>query len=546
MVRRFITFAVVLFTAACVAGAASRPAAAETRIALVIGNGAYKTLPQLPNPPHDAIALGESLEGLGFEVDLGLDQTRDQMDEAIIRFARKARQADVALVFFGGHGIQYNGINYLAPVDVQVNDELDLRRLATAQDLVGDLQAAKNVRILILDASHDSKLGERMANLRPSSRAAAFAGGLAPMEKTAGTLIASAAQPNTLAEDGAGAHSPFTSALLKHLPEAGLDARLLFMRASAEVYEETGYVQLPEVSEALVGKFQFKRMTAPDPATDTNSKAAAYFAFAKSVGTIEAWDEFSRKYPAFYPQIVAAERKKLRPSYIVRQVQEPAPSPLWPWPVKTSVADRAAILVEAPDEPSKVKTYVGSVVWRLDDTNYGAGHPPGPVVRAEVDIPEAKLKASMIFEKNFDAGFKASHTMKLAFTLAPDSPIGSIKEIKVPQLRGAQAQAGNPLSGVSVLITDNYFLVGFFRGASESANLELIKRREWFDVPMVLKANGRIAKLTFEKDANGARVIEDALAAWQQPQSTNSPEQPLDKATADTSSPEGPKSSNDE
>ncbi len=119
---------------------AGNAALAETRVALVIGNGAYAALPKLPNPVGDAKALKAALEQLGFAVDLGLDLTRDKMDAAAINFARKARGADVALVFFAGHGIQHRGVNYLAPVDAEVKDEADLRRFPTAQQLVEDLQ----------------------------------------------------------------------------------------------------------------------------------------------------------------------------------------------------------------------------------------------------------------------------------------------------------------------------------------------------------------------------------------------------------------------
>jgi hypothetical protein len=184
-------------------------------------------------------------------------------------------------------------------------------------------------------------------------------------------------------------------------------------------------------------------------------------------------------------------------------------------PPPLPVAQRAALLVEAPDEPNKIKTYVGTVVWRLDNVSNGAGQPLGTAVRADVDIPEAKMKVAMTFQKNFDASLSASHTMTLTFMPAPDSPVGSIKEIHVPLMRGLESQAGDPLRGIPVPIMENSFLIGLSRGNSEAVNLELIKQREWVDIQLTLQANNKIAKLTFEKSTTGARAIEDAIVAWQ-------------------------------
>jgi hypothetical protein len=179
------------------------------------------------------------------------------------------------------------------------------------------------------------------------------------------------------------------------------------------------------------------------------------------------------------------------------------------------VTQRAALLVEAPEEQSKVKTYVGTVVWRLENVSNGSDQPVSTAVRADIELPEAKLKVSMIFQKNFDATLSASHTVKLVFSPSADSPVGTIKEIRVPQMRGADAQNGDSLGGIPVPIMANYFLVGLSRGGSEAVNLDLIKQREWVDVPLVLQTNNRIGKLTFEKGTAGARAIDDAIAAWQ-------------------------------
>ncbi len=178
-----------------------------------------------------------------------------------------------------------------------------------------------------------------------------------------------------------------------------------------------------------------------------------------------------------------------------------------------SSGGRAALLVEAPDEPSKVKTYLGSVVWKVDNVSNGPGDPLSMAVTAEIDIPEEKLKIEVTLQKNFDGGLPASHTMKIQFTEAPGGPLGAIQQISVPQMRRENVATGDGLSGIPVAITDNSFLVGLTRGGAEASNIDLLTSREWIDVPMLL-TNGKIAKLTFEKGPTGVRAITDALAAW--------------------------------
>ncbi len=177
------------------------------------------------------------------------------------------------------------------------------------------------------------------------------------------------------------------------------------------------------------------------------------------------------------------------------------------------IAYRAALLVEAPEAQSKVKTFVGTVIWRLENVSNDSGQ-PDTAVRADIDVPEDKLKASLEIQKNSDPSLSASHTITIVFTIAPDSPTGGIKQISVPQLRNEDNPNGQPLQGSLVPIMENSFLVGLSRGNAEPANIGLIKEREWFDVPILL-ANGRVAKLTFEKNASGDRAINDALASWQ-------------------------------
>jgi hypothetical protein len=178
------------------------------------------------------------------------------------------------------------------------------------------------------------------------------------------------------------------------------------------------------------------------------------------------------------------------------------------------VAHRAALLVEAPEEKSKVKTFLGTVVWRVDSMSTRPDEPLSSAVRAEIDIPEEKLQVAMTVQRNFDGTLPASHTMKLTFTVPQDGPLGNIKQISVLQMRREDFATGDSLKGITVPVMENSFLVGLARGDAESSNLDLLRSRQWLDVPMVL-ANGHIAKLTFEKGPSGQRALDDAIASWQ-------------------------------
>jgi uncharacterized caspase-like protein len=192
-------------------------ASAEKRVALVIGNGAYKNAPQLPNPKHDAEDVAAALKRIGFEIIVGLDLDKAGMEDATIRFARSAREADVAIFYYSGHAMQFAGVNYMMPVDAKLADEADLRRMARVDEIVADVQQAKNLRILVLDSCRDNPLAEELKRSIGRTRAAAIQRGLAKIDSPQGMIIAYSTQAGRTAEDGSGRNSPFTGALLRHI-----------------------------------------------------------------------------------------------------------------------------------------------------------------------------------------------------------------------------------------------------------------------------------------------------------------------------------------
>jgi tetratricopeptide (TPR) repeat protein len=232
----------------------------DRRVALVIGNSAYSALTAIPNPRNDAREIGDTLKALGFEVLLGIDLKRADMEDFLIRFSRSMSRADTALVYYAGHGLQHNGINYLVPVDARIEDEANLRRLFNLQAVIDDLQNAGRVRILMVDACRDNNIVQQLARRLPATRSSGLTRGLARIEGADGTLIAFATQPNRVAIDGDGQNSPFARALLRHLPTPDLELRTLMTRVRTEVVNLTAGAQRPEVWDSLVGEFIFKKM----------------------------------------------------------------------------------------------------------------------------------------------------------------------------------------------------------------------------------------------------------------------------------------------
>jgi uncharacterized caspase-like protein len=275
------------------------PALAETRVALVIGNGAYVSTAQLPNPRHDAEDVSASLKRSGFEVLQGIDLRQADMQDLTIRFARAASRADVALFYYSGHAMQYNGVNYLMPVDAVLSDEADLKRFVRVDDIVNDLQQAKNLRILVLDSCRDNPLAETLKRSAGTTRAAAIGRGLSKVEAPRGTIVSFSTQSGQTAADGTGRNSPYTTAFLKHI-EQPAEIGEVFRDISSDVYDASGKTQLPELSLSIIGKFYLNGpvsvTVAPQapqaaPRPDPCASAEAHWKAAEGIGTVAAFED---------------------------------------------------------------------------------------------------------------------------------------------------------------------------------------------------------------------------------------------------------------
>lgn len=252
------------------------PAAAEKRVALVVGNSGYVHAAPLPNPVNDAGDMAKALTEVGFEVILGLDLAKPAFDAKVREFARALQKADAAVFFYAGHGLQASGKNYLVPVDASLQTERDLDFEAIAADFVlkqMELEREGKINMVFLDACRDNPLARNLARSM-GTRSASVGQGLAQVKGGVGTFIAYSTQPDNVAADGEGRNSPFTAALVKGVkaPDRNLTSVMIDVRK--EVIAVTGGRQVPWELSALTGEFYFQLAAAPGTLPKTASPDA--------------------------------------------------------------------------------------------------------------------------------------------------------------------------------------------------------------------------------------------------------------------------------
>ena len=270
MIRRLHKAIVV--TGALVCAFLPANAFADKRVALVIGNSNYEKIVKLPNPANDATDVAKVLRDLDFKVIEIEDADKNQFDRKLAEFARLALDADAAMFFYAGHGIQVAGKNYLLPVDADIADENDVEFNLEAIDRVRQAldKAPNGIRIMVLDACRNNPLTLKTAErglspirrgLEPVARGIEpLARGLARIDQQSGGLIVVyATQSDQVAQDGNERNSPFTSAFLKRLIEPGLEVGTLFRRVTSDVSLKTGGKQVPEVSISLGADYFLNR-----------------------------------------------------------------------------------------------------------------------------------------------------------------------------------------------------------------------------------------------------------------------------------------------
>ncbi|MGC1504620.1 MAG: caspase domain-containing protein [Sulfitobacter sp.] len=270
---RIVGFLVTVIVAILVTGM-THQAHAE-RVALVVGNAQYDNVAPLSNPRNDAEAISAVLRELGFKVFDGYDLTRSAFEDLIRNFARGAHDAETALFYYAGHGLEVGSVNYLIPTDAKISDETDLKfETINLNDVLGFMERAQRTNLIFLDACRDNPMARNLS-LNMGTRSVAVGRGLAPVDTGVGTMIAYSTQPGNVALDGDMRHSPFTEALLDHIATPKLDVEIMMRRVRRDVMQETGGQQVPWSSSSLTGSFVFQLSPDYPPAESAKPQPAA-------------------------------------------------------------------------------------------------------------------------------------------------------------------------------------------------------------------------------------------------------------------------------
>ena len=255
------------------------PAHADQRVALVIGNAAYRSAPALLNPKNDAEDVGRSLTELGFATIIVTDLDRTGMNDALDRFSRVVAGADIALFYYSGHGMQLAGKNYLLPVEARLAgaDDVNRFRLTPLDDILDLLRTARH-GVVILDACRNNPVEEdlkrRLASVPGASRDASLVRGLGRLTAGDGLIVAYSTQANDVAADGFGRNSPFTTAFLRHVGTPDVDVRQMLSDVQDEVAQQTQGRQRPELSLSAIGAIKLKVSGLPGQAAAPNASEA--------------------------------------------------------------------------------------------------------------------------------------------------------------------------------------------------------------------------------------------------------------------------------
>jgi uncharacterized caspase-like protein len=288
----------------------ARAEAAADKVALVIGNSAYAHVARLQNPQNDASDVAEALRNVGFTVKVATNLDERGMRAALREFEPLASASSVALVYYAGHGIEVNGVNYLIPVDAALKRDTYIQDEAVPLSRVLETIAmAKTLRMVLLDACRDNPF---IAQMERTNSGRSISRGLARVEPTAATIVSFAAAEGATASDGDGRNSPFARALLNHIATPGLEVKLVLGRASNEVRQKSQGKQVPAVYWTPGGE-EVYLVNAPAPTTPQVAEdPAADYLLAQKVNTVAAWDAFLARYPkGFQSELARAARAEL-------------------------------------------------------------------------------------------------------------------------------------------------------------------------------------------------------------------------------------------
>jgi hypothetical protein len=353
-----VLFLMSLFSLAFFADSAS----AGNRVALVIGNSAYQKAPALNTPINDAEDMARSLERLGFSVSRVTDARFEDFRRGILEFGRLAREADMAVAYYSGHGLAMGGENWLVPVDAELRSDIDVDgETIGLRSLMLAVSGAKDLGLIILDACRPNPF---MSTMQRSSRARSVDRGFERVAPSDNVLVAFAAKDGTIAIDDAGPHSPFTNAILANLETPGLELNFLLRNVRDDVLDATNGQQQPFIYGSLSKQEIY--LKAPLVQTSSGSPKApaadeVAWSFLKNTSDVATLRRFLEHFPSSAYQapvkfrIASLEQTALQtdPTRLVSQVSQvslaPSSPALDPSQSKTDESIARRFVKDTPD-----------------------------------------------------------------------------------------------------------------------------------------------------------------------------------------------------
>jgi uncharacterized caspase-like protein len=351
-------------------------AQAQKRVALVIGNSAYKHAGTLANPRNDSGDVAAGLKHHGFAIIEGFDLDKVSMDRRIRDFASVLQRATVGVFFYAGHGMQVSGQNYLVPVDAELASPSALDFEMVRLDLVHrTMEREAQTNILFIDACRDNPLARNLARAM-GTRSSDIGRGLAAVESGVGTLISFSTQPGNVALDGRGRNSPFAAALVKHMMSSPDDLSALLIDVRNDVMRETQNKQIPWEHSALRGRFYFDS-SVHAASSNASVQPAVAAAAARLSEAAEAWDRtkdsnsiavleayIARYKDAFYADLARARLAELKKQQLAASESPKPVSPVGK-AVKSLEGVAFARPTTVPPGPSGTATLAGTWSWKV-------------------------------------------------------------------------------------------------------------------------------------------------------------------------------------
>ncbi len=446
----------------------SSSASAQRRVALVIGNGAYISMPPLSNPVNDAVDVSEKLTSLGFIVISGFDLNRAEMERKIREFFDGISGSDLALFYYAGHGLQVAGQNYMAPVSANLASQDDLPFETISLDMIlTTMEREAKSNLVFLDACRDNPIVSALG----AGRSAGASRGLARVESGVGMMISYSTSPGQIARDGAGRNSPYTEALLRHLGEPGVDIALTMRKVRSDVLKATNNRQLPWEVASLTGDL----------------------VLGPNDGTIQLSEGPTS----------ATEHQVRAPSAETRLPLSSLPG-----------EKKTVFLYEERFGKSEPTAIQGNVVWSVRNQSPGGDAKPEPVIQAQINVPDRALTALLTIKRNADLSLPASHVIEFVFSLPENFEGGSIDSVQRVAMKLNEQDRGDALIAVPAKITEDFHMIALndFPEAL-TQNIALLRERNWIDIPITYHS-GQRSLLTLEKGAAEMKIFSQVLDIW--------------------------------